>query len=161
MSFLLKILLLILSLSAFSCKSAKDASSPKENAVSAAEQTGKIDYDFTKMNFNIATAQIFDMTVDPDKYLGKTVRFRGQFMSIEEEGYSTRFFSVLQYDATACCQTGFMFFLPADKKYPDDYPAEMSEIEVVGTLTADKVDDMDITYLSCENFTVIDEAASE
>ena len=117
---------------------------------------GKIDYDFTKMNFNIATAQIFNMTVEPEKYKGKTVRFRGLFMSIQEEGFSHRFYSVLQYDATACCQTGFMFYLPPEKKYPQDYPEEMSEIEVCGVLTATVEDGMDFVYLACDSYKVVE-----
>lgn len=121
----------------------------------------EVDFDFTTMNFNIATAQVFTMSVEPEKYAGKTVKFRGQFMSIQEEGYSERFYSVLQYDATACCQAGFMFLLPQDKTYPEDYPAEYSEIEVIGTLTLGKTEDgLDLFYLACDSFTPLDSADS-
>ena len=140
------------------CKTGEKAAESDGNKKTAESQSEKIDFDFTKMNFNIATAQVFNMAVEPDKYEGKTVRFRGQFVSIQEEGFSERFFSVLQYDATACCQTGFMFFLPEGKKYPEDYPEEMSEIEVVGTLTTGNVDGMDIFYLACDSYTPISES---
>lgn len=142
--------------------SACGSSKPAEKKIDISSLEEKkpltIDYDFTKMNFNIATAQVFNMAVEPEKYVGKVVKFQGQFMSIEEEGYSSRFFSVLQYDATACCQTGFMFFLPEDKKYPDDYPPEMAEIEVCGKLTLGEVDGMEISYLACDNYTLLEGA---
>ena len=151
-------LLFALLFSFSSCGSSKPAEKNLDISSSEEKKPLSIDYDFTKMNFNIATAQIFNMTVEADKYLGKVVKFQGQFMSIEEEGYTSRFFSVLQYDATACCQTGFMFFLPEDKKYPDDYPAEMSDIEVCGKLTKGEVDGMEIIYLACDNYTLLEGA---
>ena len=151
-------LLFALLFSFSSCGSSKQAEKNPDISASDEKKPLAIDYDFTKMNFNIATAQVFNMAVEPDKYLGKVVKFQGQFMSIEEEGFSSRFYSVLQYDATACCQTGFMFFLPDDKKYPDDYPAEMAEIEVCGKLTQGEVDGMDIMYLACDNYTLLEGA---
>ena len=39
----------------------------------------KINFDFTKMNYNMATGIIFDMMIDPETYKNKTAKIKGQF----------------------------------------------------------------------------------
>ena len=66
----------------------------------------KIDWDFTKMNFNMASGLVFVMMVDPQKYK----------------------------DKTGCCPTGLNVLPLANKKYPADFPADGSLVTITGVL---------------------------
>ena len=92
----------------------------------------KINYDFTKMNYNMATGIVFDMMIAPENYKGKTAKIKGQFLSEIHEGQ--RAFAVVVWDATGCCPTGLTIVPLEGKKYPDDFPKEESQVTVAGTL---------------------------
>ena len=119
---------------------AEKKSSKKES------DSNKIDIDFTKYNYNMASAMIYDMFMNQEEYLGKRVRIKGQFYaSVDDFGL---FFAVLLYDATACCQTGFSFE-DNKRKYPDDYPPILSDIEMTGVYSKKYIGETEITYIDC------------
>lgn len=96
------------------------------------EANAKINFDFTKMNYNMACGIIFDMMIDPENYKNKTVKIKGQFATEVHEG--NRMFAVIIWDSGGCCPTGLGIVPLEGKKYPDDFPKEGSEITVTGTL---------------------------
>lgn len=108
--------------------------------------------DFTDMNYNIAYAKIFNILINVEQYIGRTIKFRGNFYSSEEEILNDRSYSVLLYDATACCQTGFQFILTGEHKYPDDYPEEMSVIEIEGTLKMKEINGFEYLYIETDSY---------
>ncbi len=111
----------------------------------------KIDIDLTKMNYNMASAQIFNMMIETERYLGKRVRLSGKFYSAFDENNGMRHYSVLMWDATACCQTGLQFLFPDAKSYPDDFPAEMADVTLTGILSLKELNGMDYLYIDCES----------
>ena len=92
----------------------------------------KFDYDFSKMNYNMATAVVFDMMVSPGDYENNSVKITGQFTSELHEG--ARLYAVLMWDATGCCPTGLTVVPQKEKKYPDDFPKEGSQVTVTGKM---------------------------
>ena len=92
----------------------------------------KFDYDFTKMNYNMATAVVFDMMVSPGDYENKSARITGEFASELHEG--VRLYAVIMWDATGCCPTGLTVVPQKEKKYPDDFPKEGSQVTVTGKM---------------------------
>ena len=129
----------------------KDAGEDFDSATAGPLEIKKIDVDLSMLNFNIASAQIFNMLIETDLYLGKTVRIKGQFFSTYDEDNKVRHYSVLIWDATACCQTGLQFILRGEHEYPADYPEEMCEIEITGTLCIKDFNGMDYIYLDVES----------
>ena len=119
---------------------AEKKSSKKES------DSNKIDIDFTKYNYNMASAMIFEMFMDQEKYLGKRIKIRGKFYADEDE--HGQFFAVLLYDATACCQTGFSFE-DNNRRYPEDYPAKLEDIEITGIYSKKYIEETEITYIDC------------
>lgn len=99
-----------------------------ETAVSGDDET---DIDLTQLNSSMVYAQVSDMINNSDNYLGKTVKAKGAF-SYFQDSDGREFFAVLISDATACCAQGIEFVLDGDYSYPDDYPADGTEITVVG-----------------------------
>ena len=101
-------------------------------ALAAFAAEPKFDYDFSKMNYNMATAVVFDMMVSPGDYENKSVKITGQFTSELHEG--ARLYAVLMWDATGCCPTGLTVVPQKEKKYPDDFPKEGSQVTVTGKM---------------------------
>lgn len=92
----------------------------------------KIDYDFTKMNYNMATGIVFDMMIDPETYKNKTAKIQGEFRSEVHQG--KRLCAIVVWDAGGCCPTGITVAPLQGKKYPADFPAEGGKATVTGTL---------------------------
>ncbi|MBR4179177.1 MAG: hypothetical protein IKR45_00610 [Treponema sp.] len=96
------------------------------------EPTPKIDYDLTNMGYNMLSGITFEMLIEPEKYVDKTVKISGQFYTEVEEGI--RYYSVIVWDATLCCPAGMDFIPPETMQFPDDFPAAETQITVTGIL---------------------------
>lgn len=103
--------------------------SPRDPVSSTAEG---VDVDLTALSSTMVYSEVYNMMVAPDKYIGKTVRMRGQFALYEDTESSARYFACIIADATACCSQGLEFVLTGEHTYPKDYPELGSEITVTG-----------------------------
>ena len=103
-----------------------------EGVGSASEEakSGGFDVDLTLMSSTMVYSEVYNMMAMPDDYVGKTVRMKGTFAAYpgEDRNYYVCFIA----DAAACCQQGMEFVLDGEYVYPDDYPAEGTEITVSG-----------------------------
>ncbi|MBQ9808775.1 MAG: hypothetical protein IJM55_07910 [Ruminococcus sp.] len=123
-------------------------------------QSGEFDYDLTGLNANMMYGQIYDMTVNPDKYKGKSMKMTGNFAYFKDPAQK-EYFSVFIPDAAACCSQGVEFVLKEDRTYPEDYPEIGDPITVTGIF--DAYDEYGITYcrlLDAELFTESDESTT-
>lgn len=127
----------------------------KKNVAKTTTTDSTVDIDFSTMNYNIISSQLFNIMIEPEEYSGKTIKFRGNFYSNFEESLNQRFYSVLVYDSTACCQVGFEIQLPDNPEYPSGYPEEMAEIEVYGTLIHEESDGTDRFYILCSELNIL------
>lgn len=92
----------------------------------------KIDLDFTKMNYNMASSVMFEMMIEPGKCLDKTVKIDGQFETSAYNG--NRYFAVINWDLTGCCPTGLNFIPPDSMTYPFNFLENSSNITVTGIM---------------------------
>lgn len=92
----------------------------------------KIDYDFTKMNFNMATGVLFDILVDPDTYCHKTIKIEGRFTTSVYEG--VRHFGVYTTDMAGCCPAGLEFIPSSTTDFSINFPMEDASITVIGRM---------------------------
>ncbi|MBQ3686437.1 MAG: hypothetical protein II932_01250 [Treponema sp.] len=99
----------------------------------------KFDYDFTKINYYVASGVIFDMMVSPEKYAGKTVKINGQFLSDVIDG--RRVHAVVLWDMTGCCPSGLNLVPREGMRYPADLPASGNYATFFGTLRMLKLTD--------------------
>ena len=126
----------------------------KREAPPLPQKSGKIDVDLTKMNANMIYSYIFEMIVEPDNYLGKTIKVKGFFYSVVDEESGERYFAVIIPDALACCKQGMEFKWLGDHTYPADYPQENQEITITGTYrTAIMEGDITYSYLEVSDLT--------
>lgn len=91
-----------------------------------------VDVDLTALNSTMVYAEVFNMTTNPEDYLGKTIKMSGSYSTTFYDETGLYYHYVIIEDAAACCQSGLEFIWNGEHKYPDDYPAEQTKIEVVG-----------------------------
>ena len=98
--------------------------------LSGCEDVVSVDVDLTKMNSTMVYSEVSNMVSKPDEYRGRVVKMKGSFAVYP--GTERNYYACIISDATACCQQGLEFVLKGDHAYPDDYPAEGTEIVVTG-----------------------------
>lgn len=112
-----------------------------ESITSAAQNTNTetgIDVDLTTLSSTMVYAELSNMLMAPDDYIGKTVKMRGQFdfyQVVDQNGQpipNQIYFACIIQDATACCAQGLEFVLAGEHSFPDDYPEQGAEITVIG-----------------------------
>ena len=92
----------------------------------------QFDYDFTKINYYVASGVLFDMLVSSEKYVGKTVKINGQFLSDVYDGRQVM--AVVLWDVGGCCPTG-LTVVPSDgMRYPADFPESGSFATFCGVM---------------------------
>lgn len=116
--------------------------------------TVSVDVDLTTLSSTMVYAEVFNMIMSPDDYIGKTIRMTGIFMVYQDPETKQVYCGVIVEDATACCAQGFDLVMPEERSYPQDYPAPESEITVVGTLQADRtLEEYGMIFLRLEDVT--------
>lgn len=110
-------------------------------------ETG-VDYDLTTMGSDMVYVTVYQFMVNPEDYIGKTVRMKGDYYASWYEPDAQYYHYCIIQDATACCAQGMEFVWgDGSHSYPDEYPEENAEIVVTGTFGTyyDEVD----SYLYC------------
>ena len=90
----------------------------------------KCDVDLAAMNATMVYAEVSNMMTTPKNYMGKIIKMKGNFSVYETP--TRNYYACIIADATACCSQGIEFVLRDVRKYPDEYPAQGSEITVIG-----------------------------
>ena len=101
----------------------------------AGTKKSNVDVDLAGMSSTVVYSEVFNMMMDPEPYVGKTVRMDGTLNVFHDPRTGEDYFSCVIADATACCAQGIEFVWAGEHSYPDDYPPLDSEIEVSGTFT--------------------------
>ena len=103
-----------------------------DSSVIAQYRSEGVDVDLTLMSSDLVYATVYQMMSKPEEYVGKTIKMKGTYnptyYPITEKYYNY----CLIADAAACCSQGLEFELSGGRTYPDDYPADQSEIVVTG-----------------------------
>ena len=99
-------------------------------------------------------AEVFNMMVEPENYVGKTVKMNGLFYVYPDEKKGTYTFACIIMDATACCAQGIEFRLRGEHAYPADYPEPNTNITVQGTFYTYEEDGFTHTLLIDADMTV-------
>ena len=117
--------------------------------------SGIVDNDLSNMNANMIFAEIFNLVLMPDEFIGRTFRMKGNFAVYVNEASGNKYFSIIIPDATQCCQQGIDIICLGDMKYPEDFPKIGSEIMVTGqfnSITTDEGLSFNYLVMSEEDF---------
>lgn len=104
-----------------------------------------VDLDLSNLSGTVVYSQVYDMMMEPEKYLGQRVRIRGNFSYFQDPDTLQEYFAAIIADATACCAQGIEFVWAGEHSYPGDYPALDTELTVTGTFGT--YDENGYTYL--------------
>lgn len=88
--------------------------------------------DLTVLSNTMVYAEVYNMLVAPEDYIGRTVKMAGQFSIYQDSSTGVSYYACVIADATACCSQGIEFVLAGEHSYPEDYPALGTEIIVLG-----------------------------
>lgn len=98
------------------------------------ESERTVDYDLTQMSSDMVYATVYQLVMEPNSYIGKTIRMRGTYYATWYEPTQQYYHYVIISDAMACCAQGMEFvWEDGSHKYPDEYPADQATVEVTGT----------------------------
>ena len=100
-----------------------------------------VDVDLAVLNGTMLSAQLNNMMENDNEYFGKTVRLRGIYAASYFEGTSKYYYWVI---TNGCCNERVEFLWNGDHKYPDDYPADGVEIELIGKFGS--YTELDVSY---------------
>lgn len=93
-----------------------------------------VDVDLTKMNATMVYARVLNLMMNPETYVGMTVRMSGKLARYVDPETQAQYFACIIPDATACCSQGIEFVRKGDYSFPEDYPALDEEVVVEGVL---------------------------
>ncbi|MFT3983588.1 MAG: hypothetical protein QM697_06755 [Lachnospiraceae bacterium] len=126
-----------------------DEQESQENAdIPDVTGTDGVDYDLTSMGSDMVYVTVYQFMVNPEDYIGKTVRIKGDYYASWYEPSEQYYQYCIIQDATACCAQGMEFVWgDGSHHYPDEYPEENAEIIVTGTFGT-YYDEAD-SYLYC------------
>lgn len=92
-----------------------------------------IDIDLTVMSSEMVYATVFQLVSEPKNYVGKVVKMGGEYTTMTNQAGDKHYHYVIIADATECCVQGIEFvWEDGSRIYPDEYPEEGTEVEVVG-----------------------------
>lgn len=103
-----------------------------QSGAAAERSIGKVDIDLTKFSATMVYSEIFNMMVEPEYYVGKTVKMRGLFDFYRDKAAGRCYFACVVQDAAACCAQGLEFVLVGGNDCREDLPEAGDEITVVG-----------------------------
>lgn len=130
----------------------QNSESAGNQSFDAMSGTDGVDMDLTQLSGSMVYAQTFELLNNADKYMGQTIRIAGKFQSVVSKETSNRYYYVMVSDVTACCQQGFEFIWGDNSHvYPDEYPAENSDIVITGVLSTYEENSKKYCYLAVDD----------
>lgn len=116
-----------------------------------------VDVDLTVLSANMVYAEVYNMMMYPDDYLGKTIKVSGPYYPLFYDGTGNYYHYVMIEDALACCQNGMEFIWDeGEHVYPDEYPKQDDVIEIVGELKSYKEEQYIYYYLDVDEIVILE-----
>jgi len=137
----------------FASESENGSSEKQQSSVSAGVS---VDVDLTVLSSTMVYAEVYNMMVRPDDYIGKVVKMRGPYYTSYYDETDKYYHYVIIEDATACCQQGLEFIWDGGHTYPDDYPENNKNIEVVGVFESYEELGSTYYYLAAADISILE-----
>ncbi len=104
----------------------------QETSTVSSYDDGIIDLDLSGMSGTVVYAQIYQMAIHPEEYMGKIVRLSGLFDLFTDSSTNIVYTVCYIPDASACCAQGIEFVWMGNHDFAMDYPEAGTEIVVTG-----------------------------
>lgn len=114
--------------------------------------TEDVDYDLSKMDSNMVYSVVWQMMSNPEEYIGKSFRVKGLYTASWYEPTQQYYHYVVLKDAQACCAQGLEFvWEDGNHVYPEEYPAEETQVEIVGVFETYREEGSEYLYCRLKN----------
>lgn len=90
------------------------------------------DLDLSHFSGTMVYAEVFNMSVTPKEYLGKTVKLRGQYYGVPVNQGQHIAHLVVVTDQAACCEVSIAVFVAGKESQGFVYPENFTPVEVSG-----------------------------
>jgi hypothetical protein len=110
------------------------ASTAETNTPAETPESLVVDLDLSKLSGTVVYAQVYNLMVDYESWLGKVIKMSGYYSAYEDTERSVVYHACVIPDATACCAQGIEFIWAEEHIWPDEYPEEGTDITVTGRL---------------------------
>lgn len=121
------------------------------------EDVDDIYVDLTQLSSTMIFAEINNMMIDPESYVGKKIRVAGLYYLYHEEDTDIKMHYIVIPDATECCQQGLEFVLSSEYNFPEDYPISDADIEIIGTFSRGEIEGSPFYYLESNDLVILSE----
>ena len=101
-----------------------------------ATESGDVDIDLTSMSVTMVSAQVMQILMAPEDFLGQTIRIIGSHFSFYWEDAEMQIHYVVLNVTAGCCGQAFEFILPDDIVSSMGYPPQYAIIELTGGLSS-------------------------
>ena len=114
----------------------------------------KVDVDLSELSTTLIQAEFQRIISNPNDYIGKTIKATGAYRTIHYDGTDTASHFIIIVSGDECCEMGLEFILSDEYTYPDDFPVQNTNIEVIGVLEIQEKFGSVFMYIAAESFTV-------
>lgn len=121
----------------------------------AANGTDGIDVDLTKMSSIMVYSEVYNIMVEPETYIGKTIKIQGPYYASYWDQTDNYYHYVIIEDATACCTQGLEFIWDNNEhQFPDEYPEDYTEVEISGTFNKYEEEGQEFYYIAANDVVI-------
>ena len=124
-------------------------------SVSPSEKTEKPILDMTKLGTTMAYSGLINMFLEPDQYVGQTIRMNALFFNFATTAEEQPEMMATLIDDTGCCEIGIEFFLKDEIPF-DALPELMQPIVVEAVFSYKVVDGNAVCYLADATIETLD-----
>lgn len=110
--------------------------------------------DLTALSSTMVYAEVYNITTCPTDYMGKTIKMSGPYYAFYYDETDSYYYYVMINDAAACCQQGIEFIWNGEHTYPDDYPADKTNIETTGIFSSYEEQGETYYYLAVDDILI-------
>ncbi|KAF5041745.1 hypothetical protein DSECCO2_519820 [anaerobic digester metagenome] len=134
----------------------QDNDEKNETDIEETKDINDVDVDLTVLSSTMVYSEVYNMMVNPDVYLGKTIKVIGPYYAGQlVYGAEKYYHFVVISDATACCQNGIEFIWDDNSHvYPDEYPKDNTVIEITGVFSSYEESGNTYYYLKADGITI-------
>lgn len=134
----------------------QDSDEKNETDIEETKDINDVDIDLTVLSSTMVYSEVYNMMVNPDVYLGKTIKVIGPYYAGQlVYGTEKYYHFVVISDATACCQNGIEFIWDDNSHvYPDEYPKDNTIIEITGVFSSYEESGNTYYYLKTNGITI-------
>ena len=137
----------------------KDANASADSTKLPEPADTDVEIDLTVMDRDMVYATVYQLVFNSEDYIGKTVRMRGNYVATWYERTQQYYHAVIIQDATACCSQGLEFIWgDGSHIYPDEYPKDDTDVEVVGEFETYMEDGYEYCRINNASLKVVEES---